>query len=140
MSLLKLQLLLLCCLDGMKWLPVSAPLPGSARSARPGQLLAAVSLFGSKLKVRCPPAWPLQPPHPLLPVLVLVGLVSRSMRWISRCPIALLLQSPLATFAAPCRYEETKKEAEKWVPIIKANREAPTIRFTADKSGALLCC
>jgi len=24
------------------------------------------------------------------------------------------------------------------VPIVKANREAPTIRFTADKSGAAL--
>ena len=34
-----------------------------------------------------------------------------------------------------CRYEETKKEADKWLPIIKANREAPTLRFTSDKSG-----
>lgn len=34
------------------------------------------------------------------------------------------------------RYEESKKEADKWLPIVKANREAPTIRFTADKSGA----
>ncbi|PRW50835.1 U3 small nucleolar RNA-associated 14-like protein A [Chlorella sorokiniana] len=32
-------------------------------------------------------------------------------------------------------YDESKKEADKWVPIVKANREAPTIRFTADKSA-----
>ncbi|PSC76740.1 U3 small nucleolar RNA-associated 14-like protein A isoform A [Micractinium conductrix] len=32
-------------------------------------------------------------------------------------------------------YEESKKEADKWLPIVKANREAPTIRFTADKSA-----
>lgn len=27
-------------------------------------------------------------------------------------------------------------EADKWLPIVKANREAPTLRFTADKAGA----
>ncbi|KAL4441441.1 hypothetical protein ABPG77_001945 [Micractinium sp. CCAP 211/92] len=32
-------------------------------------------------------------------------------------------------------YEESKKEADKWLPIVKANREAATIRFTADKSA-----
>ncbi|KAI3427018.1 hypothetical protein D9Q98_006960 [Chlorella vulgaris] len=32
-------------------------------------------------------------------------------------------------------YEESKREADKWLPIVKANREAPTLRFTADKAA-----
>lgn len=32
-------------------------------------------------------------------------------------------------------YEESKMEADKWLPIVKANREAPTLRFTADKAA-----
>jgi U3 small nucleolar RNA-associated protein 14 len=32
-------------------------------------------------------------------------------------------------------YESAKKEATKWVPMVKAHREAPTLVFTSDKSG-----
>jgi len=32
-------------------------------------------------------------------------------------------------------YETAKKEATKWVPMVKAHREAPTLVFTSDKSG-----
>lgn len=32
-------------------------------------------------------------------------------------------------------YESAKAEAAKWVPIVKAQREAPTVHFTADKSA-----
>lgn len=32
-------------------------------------------------------------------------------------------------------YEETKKEVTKWMPLVKANREAPTLRFTADRDA-----
>lgn len=43
------------------------------------------------------------------------------------------MRPPLTTNRS---YEESKREADKWVPIVKANREAPSLRFTADKSGA----
>ena len=29
------------------------------------------------------------------------------------------------------RYEDTRKDVAKWVPLVKANREAPTLRFAA---------
>lgn len=32
-------------------------------------------------------------------------------------------------------YEESKKDAAKWQPLVKANREAATLRFTADRSA-----
>ena len=32
------------------------------------------------------------------------------------------------------RYEETKRDVTKWTPIVRANREAPTLVFTAPRN------
>lgn len=33
----------------------------------------------------------------------------------------------------PCRYEETTKDVTKWQNIVKANREAPTLKFATGR-------
>lgn len=37
-------------------------------------------------------------------------------------------------------YEHTKSDVAKWQPLVKANREAPTIVFSADKKGTVAQC
>lgn len=43
--------------------------------------------------------------------------------------------SAACSWTVPCcschRYEETRKDVSKWQAIVKANREAPTLKFAA---------
>lgn len=51
-------------------------------------------------------------------------------------PVAAPLPGPIrARQERRAGYEEARKEVTKWLPIVKANREAPTLRFTADRSA-----